>query len=222
MIKRNLALLFFILFLLSAPTLNGCASIVQLREVRSLTEESLTKAETAESKSDAAMQRAAAAESEARSAMQAAEEAKRMAKESTQVDAKIPEDFEILLKEAREAIARAEAITAVEMPSRKHFEKKAVYFNFDSSYLSHKSIRVLDEKAEWMKANPDASVVIEASADESGPPDYNEWLAGRRGNRVKDYLIEAGIDPSRMAVEAIGEITDGLPAENRRVRFHIQ
>ncbi len=213
--RKNLPLLFFILLFPAAHLFNGCASITQLRDVRSLTEASLTKAETAESKADAAMQRASEAQADAR-------DAKQMVMEVSRADEMLPEDLEKLLRDARDAVDRAKAIAAMETPFKKHFEKTAVYFDFDSSYFSKEAAGVLDEKAAWLKANPDVSVVIEATTDDSGPPDYNQWLAERRGNRVKSYLEEAGIDPRRMAVDAIGEVSGGLPAENRRVRFRIQ
>ncbi len=220
--RKNLPLLFFILLFPAAHLFNGCASITQLRDVRSLTEASLTKAETAESKADAAMQRASEAQADARDAMEKAREAKQMVMEVSRADEMLPEDLEKLLRDAREAVDRAKAMAAMETPFKKHFEKTAVYFDFDSSYFSKEAAGVLDEKAAWLKANPDVSVVIEATTDDSGPPDYNQWLAERRGNRVKSYLEEAGIDPRRVTVDAIGEVSGGLPAENRRVRFRIK
>ena len=55
-------------------------------------------------------------------------------------------------------------------------------------------------------ASPAATwVKVHAHADTAGPEDYNIELSRRRGERVADLLARAGVDRSKISVEAFGE-----------------
>ena len=53
-----------------------------------------------------------------------------------------------------------------------------------------------------MKDNPKITVEISGHTDNSGPVAYNKDLSQRRANSIKNYLIERGIDASR--INAVG------------------
>jgi OmpA-OmpF porin, OOP family len=63
-------------------------------------------------------------------------------------------------------------------------------------------------------------VVIEGHADPAGTPQDNMALAQMRAESVRDYLVSAGVDQSRLEVVSYGDTrlkygrTDG---RNRRV-----
>lgn len=80
-----------------------------------------------------------------------------------------------------------------------------VFFDWDKSNLGSGALNVLDAVADEVAKNPPASIDIIGHADTSGPNDYNRRLAFRRANRVRDALVERGIDPSMINVDARGE-----------------
>ena len=104
-----------------------------------------------------------------------------------------------------------------------------VFFNWDSSSLGSAALNVLDAVSEEVSVNPPSQINIVGHADTSGAKTYNQKLAFKRANKVKDALAERGIDPSLMIVNGRGEnellvqTPDGVrePA-NRRVNISFE
>jgi len=116
----------------------------------------------------------------------------------------------------------------VEM-QRMAFQSENVYFDFDSAELSPMAQDVLVRKAEWLKANPMASVSIEGNCDERGTAEYNLALGERRANAARDFLVDLGISEARISTISYGEERPADPrsneeawAKNRRDVFVIQ
>lgn len=80
-----------------------------------------------------------------------------------------------------------------------------VFFNWDSSELGSGAMNVLDAVAEEVSKNPPASINIIGHTDTSGAADYNQRLAFKRANTVRDALVERGVDPNLVVVDAKGE-----------------
>ena len=60
--------------------------------------------------------------------------------------------------------------------------------------------------AQWMKANPDAKVIVKGYADkDTGTAAYNMKLSERRAQNVYNMLVnEYGIDANRLTIKAEG------------------
>jgi len=80
-----------------------------------------------------------------------------------------------------------------------------VYFAFDKSDLDAAARAILDANAEWLSSNPGSSITIEGNCDERGTREYNLALGQRRADSVRDYLVSAGIDASRIDTISFGE-----------------
>ncbi|MBX2834658.1 MAG: OmpA family protein [Micavibrio sp.] len=80
-----------------------------------------------------------------------------------------------------------------------------VFFDWDKSNLDPGALNVLDAVADEVMKNPPVSINIVGHADTSGPTRYNERLALRRANEVKDSLVARGVDASKVIVDAKGE-----------------
>ena len=83
----------------------------------------------------------------------------------------------------------------------------AVYFDFDKSTPTNVSTEGTDFILTYLRNNPSASVDIIGHADELGRSEYNDKLSAARANNVKETLIKANIDASRLNVIAAGEDT---------------
>lgn len=101
-----------------------------------------------------------------------------------------------------------------------------VLFEFDSAEISAGYTELFDNAVEVMNLNPDLTVMIEGHTDSIGPADYNQKLSERRAKAVKAYMVERGIDPSRMETIGYGESdpiktndTEEGRAFNRRVEY---
>ncbi len=99
-----------------------------------------------------------------------------------------------------------------------------VNFAVNSSVLDTSARSTLDE-LRMIGAN---TVQVRGYTDSTGPTEYNTWLAERRAQRVKEYVIRAGVEPEQVRMEAMGECcfvaSNGTPEgrfANRRVEVVI-
>jgi len=91
--------------------------------------------------------------------------------------------------------------------------------NFDVDKATIKA----DDKVEileyitYLKKYSNAKIVIEGHTDSTASEKYNESLAARRALRVKDMIVNAGINSNRIRVESYGEtqpVIDNKTAEH--------
>ena len=103
---------------------------------------------------------------------------------------------------------------------------RTVHFGYDSAELSEEARDRLQENVEWLRANRDATVVLEGHTDERGSSQYNLALGEQRARAVRQYLSQLGIDTSRLNILSYGEekpvahgSTKSAYRQNRRVEF---
>jgi len=80
-----------------------------------------------------------------------------------------------------------------------------VFFDWDQSTLGPGAQSVLDAVAAEVSKRSLNAITVVGHADTSGPTDYNQKLAMRRGNAVRDALAQRGINASMIKVESRGE-----------------
>ena len=108
------------------------------------------------------------------------------------------------------------------------FENEDVYFEFDSIRLAPQAQEILTKKAKWLRANPTAKITIEGHCDSRGTNEYNLALGEGRAQSAKAYLVDLGIESSRLNTISYGEErpidrseTEEGWAKNRRAHFVI-
>lgn len=79
-----------------------------------------------------------------------------------------------------------------------------VGFDFDSSAISEVNAAKLDELAQMMISQPNASLTVNAYTDNRGSDTYNLNLSQRRAKATVDYLTQKGVDPKRIKSEGFG------------------
>ncbi|AWA31369.1 flagellar motor protein MotB [Flavobacterium magnum] len=79
------------------------------------------------------------------------------------------------------------------------------YYDFNKSTPTNVSTEGIDFILTYLRNNPTATVDIIGHADEIGRTPYNDKLSQARANSVKNILIKAKIDPSRLNVVPAGE-----------------
>ena len=109
------------------------------------------------------------------------------------------------------------------------FTNEDIYFAFDSSALSQDAKHTLLRKEYYMKNNTADSVTIEGHCDERGTNEYNLALGERRAESAKKYLVNLGIDASRLETVSYGEErpvdsghNEAAWKKNRRAHFVIK
>ena len=99
-------------------------------------------------------------------------------------------------------------------------------YDSNSSYIRTEAYPLLDEVASILEKNPEMEVEVQGHTDNRGAAKYNQWLSEKRAEKVKDYLVSKGIDPSRLEAKGYGltqpvasnAIEDGR-AQKRRVEL---
>jgi OmpA-OmpF porin, OOP family len=122
-----------------------------------------------------------------------------------------------------------------EMSLEQKLEASTVYFGFGRDMITGSAKRDLDRVAQWMKENPAVKIRINAHIDIEEAKlaldnSIYRGVAMRRANSVIKYLVDAGIDESRMIATDKGERAPAPSdsddeelnqAKNRRVEFQI-
>ena len=108
-----------------------------------------------------------------------------------------------------------------------------IYFELNSSYLNKDAKRELDKVVELMNKYPEMIIESGSHTDSRGIEGYNIWLSTRRAKSTVSYILENGIDPSRITGKGYGETqlingcydgvdcTEAEHAKNRRTEFVI-
>jgi peptidoglycan-associated lipoprotein len=135
-------------------------------------------------------------------------------------------------KEAADREAALKAQAAKDAAAKKNAAALAdlnlqnIYFDFDKSAIRPDAREILKADAEIFTKNSGATIVIQGYCDERGTAEYNIALGERRAQETKQYLVNLGINASRMETISYGKENPLDPghneaawAQNRRVQF---
>lgn len=108
--------------------------------------------------------------------------------------------------------------------------REQVFFETGKAVILPASYALLDEVARVLDANPHVGLIdIEGHTDDRGDEAMNKKLSQERADSVRSYLIEAGVESSRLNAIGYGEErpidtndTKEGRARNRRVEFVIR
>jgi peptidoglycan-associated lipoprotein len=133
---------------------------------------------------------------------------------------------EPMAEEKEEVVVKEEVEEVVVYKVPEMVMQEDIYFAFDKSTLTAAAQDNLLKKAQWLRQNPDATVTIEGNCDDRGTAEYNLALGDRRAESAKAFLVDLGIDPSRLTTISYGEErpvdprnTEEAWAKNRRDHF---
>ena len=107
----------------------------------------------------------------------------------------------------------------------KNFE--IVYFDFNAANLNDSARNAMQSNAKVIRlVDANTTVIVEGHCDSRGSTEYNLALGEKRAMSAKQYLIELGVDESRLEITSYGEerLDDYGDSEtahrrNRRVQF---
>ena len=101
--------------------------------------------------------------------------------------------------------------------------KRVFHFGFNQSSLTEEDIDLIEQHADYLKANPELKVTIHGHTDAQGNANYNLKLSQQRATMMVNALIKQGIAKDRIKTIGWG---GGYPlvstlnfAENRRIEI---
>ncbi len=99
-------------------------------------------------------------------------------------------------------------------------------FAFDKSNLTADGKQHVQHAVQVLKGMPNAHVLVEGHTDSIGTDAYNQRLSERRAKTVRDYMVQLGVEPSRVTARGYGKTrpvasndTAEGRAQNRRVEI---
>jgi peptidoglycan-associated lipoprotein len=132
-------------------------------------------------------------------------------------------------EEAAEAARRAAAMKEAEYRKAAETALKDVHFDFDKSAIMEKDKAVLTAIADFMKAYPQANLMIDGNCDERGTVEYNLALGERRSQAAMAYLVGLGAPAARLSSTTYGkekpvctESVESCWFRNRRAHFTLK
>ncbi len=147
--------------------------------------------------------------------IEALEEKKQLEKDSVaaanrEIEARMMAERLAKEKEAARLAAVERATQEAENRRKQQIEDQIddlglVYFDFDSSYLTKKSQKILDALAILLKENEGVVLDVSSYTDSRGAATYNNWLSKRRVEHTVAYLEKQGIASKRLHPEGYGE-----------------
>jgi OOP family OmpA-OmpF porin len=81
---------------------------------------------------------------------------------------------------------------------------KGVQFDYKKWDVKPQFNSNLDNIENILKNNPGLNIRIEGHTDDVGSMKYNIGLSGKRAQAIKDYLVDKGIDSSRITTKGLG------------------
>lgn len=133
-----------------------------------------------------------------------------------------PDDIAACKKEFLDALQQLEGIVPPEAPAapapqqpfsdvdpnsqmRAENAMYLVFFDWDKYDINSGASAVLDSVAQEVKSRTLNGVNVVGHADKSGTDEYNQRLAMRRANAIKDALVARGVDGNMISVDGRGE-----------------
>jgi outer membrane protein OmpA-like peptidoglycan-associated protein len=112
--------------------------------------------------------------------------------------------------------------------SGKYFIFENIFFDFDQTDLKDVSLSSLKRLHKFLLDHPEVAILIVGHTDNVGNNNYNLELSTRRAEKVKEYLLGAGIAAERLETEGRGASEPIRPNDteenrgfNRRIEVFI-
>ena len=104
-----------------------------------------------------------------------------------------------------------------------------IYYDFDEYYLREDAVIELNDLVNLLQRNPEITIQLGSHTDTNGTPQYNKTLSDNRARAAVRFLIDNGINPSRITWFGFGESTPLVYPEtsprdeqiNRRTEFRV-
>ncbi|MFD0931512.1 OmpA family protein [Psychroflexus salinarum] len=143
--------------------------------------------------------------------------------QSQSISMRVPET-QMLIKVALEPeVSQAEAEMLI--------LQERIFFEYDDATIRPEAALELDKLISILKENPELNIKVISHTDERGSKAYNMELSQKRAENTVNYLVENGIDASRLTSEGKGKTepvnncdsgcSEEEHEENRRSEFKV-
>ncbi len=86
-----------------------------------------------------------------------------------------------------------------------------IYFDYNKAELREDAVPILKKAVYTLKNTPEADILITGNADRRGSEAYNEKLGRKRGEAVKEFMLQQGIASDRIRIVSRGKLDAVAP-----------
>lgn len=94
---------------------------------------------------------------------------------------------------------------------KKILKNVKIYFDYNKADLREDHFKVLQSAIKSLERNPDADILITGNCDTRGSVEYNLKLGKKRGETVKQFMIDNGIPEERVKIISRGKLDAVAP-----------
>jgi outer membrane protein OmpA-like peptidoglycan-associated protein len=190
--------------------------------------EAESEAEDAHAKAESARAEADRAHEQERTARDQALAARQQADQAIQEAERLKREWSQEVDRLQEALSQIAETRRTALGLVMNLGSDYLKFDFDKATLRPENKELLSRIAGILLTSKNYSVNIYGHTDNIGTEEYNQDLSERRAAAVRDYLVEAGIDPDIITTKGFGKSQPLVPgtspearAKNRRVEIGI-
>jgi outer membrane protein OmpA-like peptidoglycan-associated protein len=158
------------------------------------------------------------AELRAKQAEEEADDALELAHETQQELTRLRREREEELNRLQKALGRIVETRRTALGLVMNLGSDTLKFDFDKATLRPENREILSRIAGVLLTSAGYRVQIYGHTDDIGTAEYNQELSERRATTVREYLIEAGIDPGIIATKGFGKSNPLAPGTSNEAR----
>jgi len=174
--------------------------------------------EQAESEAASAQEDARSARGETRQAQESAAAAEERAKTAEQEAERIRRETENEMNRLQEALNQIAETRRTALGLVMNLGSDYLKFDFDKDTVRPENRELLSRIAGILLTSKDYNMTVQGHTDDIGTEQYNQDLSERRARAVRDYLVEAGINPEVVTTEGLGKSQPLVPGTSERAR----
>ena len=203
-------------------------STKRVEEVGERSEEALIRASQAEENALRAARGRDQAEQARAEYERIAESAKQEAQQARAEADRVRQEREAELERMQKALSRIAETRRTALGLVMNLGEDTLKFDFDKATLRPENRELLSRIAGVLLTSKGYRIDVFGHTDDIGTEEYNLKLSQRRAQSVRNYLVEAGVDPEIIATQGFGKssprvqgTTPVARAANRRVEIAI-
>ncbi len=214
----------------------------QVDQLRQQVDDSVKRVEAVSERSEAALIRASQAEENALRAARGREQAeqaraeyeriadsaKQEAQEAREEADRVRQEREAELERMQKALSQIAETRRTALGLVMNLGEDTLRFDFDKATLRPENRELLSRIAGVLLTSKGYRIDVFGHTDDIGTEEYNLKLSQRRAQSVRNYLVEAGVDPEIITTKGFGKSSPRVPgttpqarAANRRVEIAI-
>ena len=97
------------------------------------------------------------------------------------------------------------ALTAGQLSAGQTLQVSQIYFDADSTRMKETSFPVVKEIADFLEENPLVVIEVGGHTNSTPPHEFCDKLSTGRAKSVAEYIVEQGIDPTRVIYKGYGK-----------------